>query len=226
MNGAHGQLRGQPPLPDPSQPWSPQDAPAIVDDRRHAPATLRNRDAIAAVLAHHLPPSGLVVEIASGSGEHAAYFAPRFHSLSWQPSDPDPAALASIRAWTAGLTNVAAAVALDAASLHWPVARADALLCCNMVHIAPWSAAVGLFAGAGRLLPAGAPIILYGPFLEDDVPTADSNLAFDADLRARNPDWGLRDVAALDALAWDHGLARVDRVPMPANNLSLVWRRL
>lgn len=202
------------------------DAPTLTGDRRHAPATLRNRESIAVVLARHLPQSGLVVEIASGSGEHIAYFAPFLSHLSWQPSDADPHALASIRGWTDRIVNVLPPVVLDAAAPSWPIAQADAVLCCNMVHIAPWQAAIGLFAGAGRVLPPGGPLILYGPFIEDDVPTADSNIAFDESLRARDSSWGLRNVAALDELAWAHGLARVDRMTMPANNLSLVWRRL
>lgn len=209
------------------QPWRPGDAPLLADAKRHAPATLRNRDAILSVLREDLPDTGLVLEVASGSGEHAAYFAVAMPGLNWQPSDPDPASLASIDAWGAEATtnHLHPALMLDAASADWPLARADAILCCNMVHIAPWSAAEGLFAGAGRLLSAGAPLILYGPFIEADVPTADSNLAFDASLRDRDPAWGLREVAALDALAEAAGLHRTRRTAMPANNLMLVWRR-
>lgn len=199
----------------------------LAEAKRHAPATLRNRDAILTVLHEELPSQGLVLEVASGSGEHAAYFATAMSELGWQPSDPDPAALASIDAWGADARtdNLRPALKLDAASAEWPLARADAILCCNMVHIAPWSAAEGLFAGAGRLLPPGAPLILYGPFIEADVPTAESNLAFDVSLRERDPEWGLREVAALDVLADAAGLRRIRRNAMPANNLMLVWRR-
>ena len=137
---------------------------------------------------------GTVLEVASGSGEHVVHFAATFPALGWQPSDPDPAGLVSIAAWCAeaGLANIAPPLALDASAGEWPIDRADAILCINMVHISPWAATLGLLAGAARLLPTGAPLILYGPYVEPDVPTADSNLAFDASLRARDPAWGLR----------------------------------
>lgn len=197
-------------------------------EKRHAPATLRNRDAIAAVLADWLPPAGTVLEVASGSGEHVVHFAAAFPHLRWQPSDPDPAALASIAAWSAeaSLANVAPPLRIDAAAADWPLYRADAMLCINMVHISPWAATLGLFAGAARLLPGGAPLILYGPYVEADVPTADSNRAFDADLRARDPAWGLRDMAAVKAAAAEAGLAFAERRAMPANNLMLLFRRV
>jgi hypothetical protein len=196
-------------------------------DKRHAPATLRNRDAIAAVLADWLPPAGSVLEVASGSGEHVIHFAAAFPHLDWQPSDPDPAGLASIAAWRAeaGLVNVAPPVALDASASGWPLDRADAILCINMVHISPWEATLGLFAGAARLLAPGAPLILYGPYTEPDVPTAASNLDFDANLRAREPAWGLRDTDMIKSAARDAGLAFAERRAMPANNLMLLFRR-
>lgn len=195
--------------------------------KRHAPATLRNREPIARILADELPPHGVLLEIASGTGEHAGFFARLFPGLHWQPSDPDPAALASIEAWRAaeGLANLAPPLVLDAAGAHWPIDAADAMLCVNMIHISPWEATEGLFAGAARLLPPGAPLVLYGPFLESDVETAPSNLAFDADLRARDARWGLRDLARVDHLADGAGFSRTRRVAMPANNLSLVYRR-
>jgi hypothetical protein len=195
--------------------------------KRYAPATMRNRDPIAAVLADELPAQGLVLEIASGSGEHAVHFARAFPALTWQPSDPDPVARASTEAWRAEerLTNLLPPIDLNASTSPWPVKRADALLCINMVHISPISAAEGLLGGAERLLPAGAPLILYGPYVEDEVAIAPSNLAFDADLRSRNPDWGLRRVGWLDELALRHGFTRTRRVVMPANNLTLVYRR-
>jgi hypothetical protein len=193
-----------------------------------APATARNRAAIAEVLAQELPETGLVLEMASGTGEHAVYFARTFPALQWQPSDPDAAARASIAAWAAesGLGNVRAPLDIDASAARWPVDHADAVLCINMVHISPVTATEGLMAAAGRrLLAPGAPLVLYGPYLEDGVSTAPSNLQFDADLKMRNPQWGLRDLGWLDRLAEANGLARTRRVAMPANNLILVYRR-
>jgi Protein of unknown function (DUF938) len=191
--------------------------------RKHAPATLRNREAIAAVLAEVLPETGLVLEVASGSGEHCAFFAERFPGLHWQPSDPEPSALTSIASWCAGLGNVAAP--LDASAADWPVERADALLCINMVHISPWEATLGLLDGAVRVLPTGAPLILYGPYRRAEVEIAPSNEAFDASLRARDPRWGLRDVADVSAAASARGLAFERVVEMPANNIVLIYRR-
>ena len=195
--------------------------------KRHAPAAGRNREPIAAVLTEELPETGLVLEVASGSGEHAVHFARTYSRLDWQPSDPDPEALASIAAWSdeAGLANLREPILIDASAGDWPMSQADAVLCINMVHISPVAATEGLVAGAARLLAAGAPFILYGPYLEADVETAPSNLAFDLDLKARNPEWGLRSVEWLDALAAAHGFARTRRVAMPANNLTLVYRK-
>ena len=193
--------------------------------RRHAPATLRNRAAIATMLGEMLPASGRVLEVASGSGEHCAYFAEHFPRLEWHPSDPDPDALASIAAWCAGLANVRPPVALDAAAATWPVGHADAILCINMVHISPWAATLGLMAGAGRLLPPGAPLILYGPYREAGVPTAPSNEEFDQSLRARDSEWGLRLLDEVIAAAAAQGLVFERRVAMPANNLIVAFRR-
>lgn len=209
------------------RPWFARETSSGGEgDRRHAPATLRNRDAIAAVLATELPQSGLVLEIASGSGEHVLYFARQFPNLEWQPTDADPAALASIDAWREGegLANLLPPVALDAAAAGWPVEKVDAILCINMVHISPWEATLGLFAGAARLLRPGAPLICYGPFFKGDIETAPSNLAFHAQLRERDPAFGLRDVEALDAVAAATGLRRSACHLMPANNLTLVYR--
>ena len=207
------------------QPWLPGDGDPAA--KRHAPATLRNRDAIAAVLADWLPGTGTVLEVASGSGEHVVHFAAAFPHLDWQPSDPDPAGLISIAAYRAeaGLANIAPPLALDASAPEWPIDRVDAVLCINMVHISPWQATLGLFAGAARLLATGAPLILYGPYIEPDVPTAASNLAFDASLRARDPAWGLRDTDIVKAAATDAGFAFAERRAMPANNLMLLFRR-
>lgn len=195
--------------------------------KREAPSAARNREPIANVLAGELPDNGLVLEIASGTGEHVLHFAARFPGLNWQPSDPDGDALASIAAWSedAGLGNIAPPLQIDASAADWPAERADAMLCINMVHISPIAASEGLMAAAGRLLPQGAPLVLYGPWIEDGVETAQSNWAFDASLKLRNPAWGLRNTAWMDALAGSHGLRRANRVEMPANNIILVYRK-
>ena len=195
--------------------------------KRHAPATARNSEPLAEVLAGELPNEGLVLEIASGTGEHAVFMARRFPALDWQPSDCATDALHSVDAWAqeAGLANLRPAIALDAAAGDWPVESAAAVLCVNMVHISPWQATVGLFEGAGRVLASGAPLILYGPFLEADVDPAPSNLAFDESLKTRDPAWGLRNVADLDALAEARNLNRTAHHEMPANNLVLVYRK-
>lgn len=197
------------------------------DAKRYAPATERNRVPIRDVLARVLPARGLALEIASGTGEHAAFFAREFPALDWQPSDPDAANRASIAAWrdAAGLANLRPPVPLDATAADWGVAAADAVLCINMIHIAPWAAAAGLAAGAGRLLPPGGLLFLYGPFKRGGRHTAPSNEAFDESLRRQNPDWGVRDLDAVAALAGEHGFALAETVAMPANNLSLVFRR-
>lgn len=195
----------------------------MSDARREAPAVARNRDAILAVLRGILPARGLLLEVASGSGEHALHFAPAFPDLVFQPSDPDPDARASIDAWCAGVANIRPAIALDAAAPDWPVDRADALLCINMIHIAPWAAWLGLLRGAARILPPGAPLILYGPFKRGGAHTAPSNAAFDDDLRARNPAWGVRDLEAVAAVARGFGPPEIHT--MPANNLTVAFRR-
>ncbi|MES2058843.1 MAG: DUF938 domain-containing protein [Pseudomonadota bacterium] len=198
---------------------------AGADTRKHAPATLRNREAIAAVLREVLPATGLVLEVASGSGEHCAYLAPAFDHLEWQPSDPDAGGRASIAAWCHGLANVRPPIDLDAAAEGWPIARADAVLCVNMVHISPWAATLGLLAGAAQILPTQGPLLLYGPYRRDGHATAPSNEAFDDSLKARNPDWGLRRVEDVVAAARGDGLVFDRLVEMPANNLMLVFRR-
>ena len=199
----------------------------MSDARRTAPHVARNTAPIVDVLRDVLPAQGLVLEVASGSGEHALHFARAFPALLWQPSDAEPAALRSIEAWrqAEGLPNLLAPVALDAASLPWPVDQADAILCINMVHISPWAATLGLLDGAERLLAAGAPLYLYGAYRREGVSTAPSNEAFDASLKARNPEWGVRRLEAVTAEAERRSL-RLDRVvEMPANNLSVVFRR-
>lgn len=193
----------------------------MTDPRREAPAVARNRDAILAVLRGLLPARGLLLEVASGSGEHALHFAPAFPDLVFQPSDPDPAARASIDAWCAGVPNIRPAVALDAAA-PWPALRADVVLCINMIHIAPWAACEGLVRGAAAL---DAMLVLYGPFMRGGRHTAPSNAEFDASLRARDPSWGVRDLDAVAALAAAQGFGPPEATQMPANNLTVVFHR-
>ena len=201
----------------------------MSDDRkRTAPAAARNRDPILEVLRRHMPARGLVLEIASGTGEHVVHFASGLApNLVFQPTDPDAACRASIDAWTSelGVANVRPALDLDVTSQTWPVARADAIICINMIHIAPWAAAVGLMRGSGRTLAPGGLLVLYGPFTRADRPTLPGNAAFDLSLREQNPAWGLRDLDAVSALAADAGLGARLIVEMPANNLSVMfWR--
>jgi hypothetical protein len=202
------------------------EAPA-AGPRRSAAAALRNREPIAEVLAEWLPKRGLVLEIASGTGEHCAWFAERFPGLEWQPSDIHADALASIASWRdeAGLPNLRAPMIIDAAAPEWPVEGADAVLNINMVHISPWAAALGLLNGATRLLPRGGPLILYGPWLSDSIETAPSNLAFDSNLKARDPGWGLRNLEDFAAEAGQRGLRLIEVRSMPANNLMLLFQK-
>lgn len=202
------------------------EAPAGEDARRSAPAALRNREPIAEVLADWLPASGTVLEVASGTGEHAVWFAERFPNLTWQPSDTHPDALTSIASWQAAssLPNVRPPVVIDASSGGWPVERADAVLNINMAHISPWEASLGLIDGAAAILCDGGSLILYGPWLKDDIETAPSNLAFDADLKSRDPQWGLRRVEDFAAAAAAKGFEFVEWRQMPANNLMLLFR--
>lgn len=194
---------------------------------RHAPATARNREPILAVLRRVLPARGLVLEIASGTGEHAAFFAASLPGIEWQPSDADPAALDSIAAHrdAAGLANLRTPLVLDVTQASWPVDRADAIVCINMIHISPWRVTEALLDGAARVLGAGGVLYLYGPYRVGGRHTAPSNAAFDADLRARNPAWGVRDVEAVAAEAAARGIDLVETVAMPAQNLSVVLRR-
>jgi len=195
---------------------------------RISAATARNRDPILGVLRPRLPTSGVVLEVAAGAGEHAVHFAAELATLQWQPTDADAEALASIAAWRrhAGLPNLLPPLQLDASQPDtWPVERADAVVNINMIHISPWPATVGLMAGAARVLPSGGGLFLYGPFIESDVATAPSNLEFDRSLRRRNPKWGGRDLDDVATLAAVHGLGLSERIAMPANNLTLVFRK-
>ena len=198
-----------------------------MSERRTAPAAERNREPILEALRRVLPGKGLVLEIASGTGQHVVHFARALPGLHWQPSDRDPEARASIVAWTAheGPRNVRTPLNLDACTEAWPIERADAIVCINMIHIAPWAATLGLMAGAARLLPRGGVLFLYGPFRRLDRETAPSNEAFDAQLRRQNPEWGLRDLDAVVRAAERVGLGAVETIEMPANNLSVVLRR-
>lgn len=194
--------------------------------RLHYPATARNREAILEVLRSRLPPSGAVLEIGSGSGEHVVFFGAALPQLRWQPSDPDPAARASIAAWIEheGVTNVEPPLELDVMRWPWPIERAEAIVCANMIHIAPWEAAQRLLTGAAHVLPPGGLLLLYGPFVIDGR-TAPSNREFDASLRARDSRWGVRELRDVEREAAGHGLSLVETVGMPANNTIVVFRR-
>ncbi len=199
----------------------------MTDNRLRYTATERNRDPILEILRRILPGSGLILEIASGSGEHIIHFAQALPDLEFQPSDPDPNALKSISAWSEHekLHNVLQPLLIDASADQWPVAHADAVLCINMIHISPWGATVGFMRNAKRLLPAGAPLYLYGPYRQRDVTTAPGNESFDENLKSRNPEWGLRYVEDVAALAAGQGFSAPEIITMPANNLSLIFRR-
>ncbi len=209
---------------------TPDNACMSEDARLYAPSVARNRDPIWSVLQHNLPRKGLVLEVASGSGEHVVHFAQKADpDLVFQPSDADEKCRASIDAWTTatGLANVRPALLLDVAQEAWPIAQADAVLCFNMIHIAPWEAAIGLVRGAARVLTSDGFLFLYGPFKREGRHTAPSNETFDREfLKARNPAWGVRDLEAVAALAHDAGFSAPEIIQMPANNLSVLLRRL
>lgn len=196
--------------------------------KRDYPATSRNKGPILDVLKRWLPPEGVVLEIASGSGQHVCWFAGQLPGLSWQPSDGDPDCLGSIEAWRRdeGVTQqVRPALHLDVTALPWPVADVSAVFCANMIHIAPWEAAQALAQGAGQCLRPEGLLILYGPFKVNGAHTAPSNQEFDADLRRRNAAWGVRDLEQFGALAQQAGLDHLETAPMPANNLCVIWRK-
>lgn len=199
----------------------------FADLRRFAPAASRNRDPIAAVVLPRLPEGARILEIGSGTGEHVVHMAALRPDTSWQPSDPDPASRESIAAWIAhsGLANVAPPLDLDVRRRPWPVESTDLILCSNLIHIAPWDCTVTLAEGAGRLLGAGGELLLYGPLRRGGGHTAPSNAAFDAALRRQDPDWGVRDLEDIAALAAGNGLEFVEAVPMPANNFCAIFER-
>jgi hypothetical protein len=203
---------------------------AVPDARQYGPAAERNTGPILALLGRHLPRSGTILEIGSGTGQHVIACAAAHPELSWQPSDPDPAARASIAAWTAAsaLANVRAPLDLDVTAEDWPRALdrpLQGIVCINLLHIAPWAACMGLMTGAGRLLERGAPLYLYGPFKQGGRHTAPSNAQFDRYLRLCDPAWGVRDLEAVVECATEHGLDLVHQEPMPANNMSLLLGR-
>ena len=202
-----------------------------ADQRMFSPSAARNSVPILAVLKRVLPAHGVVLEIGCGTGEHAMCFAEAMPNLTWQPSDPDPGSRESAAGWIRfkGLNNVLAPLDIDVCSAQWgvePLAPFDAMVSINMVHIAPWAATLGLFAGAGRLLRAGGLLFLYGPFMRNGVHNAPSNAAFDESLKARNPSWGLRNIADLERVAKASGLRLGETIEMPANNMSLVFSRV
>jgi SAM-dependent methyltransferase len=194
---------------------------------RSAPAAARNREPILRVLRDTITRPALVLEIASGTGEHAVWFSSALPELTWQPTDLDPDALSSIAAWRdmEGPPNLLPPLLLDAAADTWPVAQADAVVAINMVHIAPWNITQGLIAGAARVLTPQGLLFLYGPFREGGQHTGAGNAAFDAELRARDPSWAIRDLDDISALGSQHGFKPPERIAMPANNLSVVLRR-
>ena len=198
------------------------------DRKLTSPSALRNRDPIADLLSHVLPGTGTVLEIASGSGEHVIHFARLFPDLIWQPSDPSPEARASVEDWvkTEAITNVLPPLDIDASAEAWPVERANVIIAINMIHISPWPATQGLLKGAGELLPAGGTLVLYGPYRRQGQPLVESNVEFDASLRARNPAWGIRLLEDVESLAKQSGLELTSITEMPANNLGVVFTHL
>lgn len=210
-----------------------EDRNAADDGRLHSPSAARNRDAVSAALAPHLAATASVFEVGSGTGEHGAYICAQFPSVTWLPSDPDPRSRHSIAAWakSAPNKNLRAPLSLMTTDADWPTQvrthfpdGPDVIFSMNMIHISPWESCAGLFAGAGVLLSAGGKVFLYGPFLEGS-DTAPSNLDFDASLRGRNPDWGVRALDDVTACAEGQGLFLTDRMEMPANNLSLIFEK-
>jgi SAM-dependent methyltransferase len=195
--------------------------------KRYATAPERNREPLLPVLREELPPHGTLLEVASGTGQHAVFFARAFPGLRWQPTDLDAESLESIEAWRAeaALPNLLAPLPLDAQADAWPVSAADAVLCINMIHISPWASCQGLMRGAARVLPPGGPLVLYGPYFVEGRPTAPSNLAFDVSLRERNASWGVRELGAVSAEALQQGLELARVVDMPSNNLTVVFRK-
>jgi SAM-dependent methyltransferase len=215
---------------DAEKPVSMEKRDVAADARQYSPSAARNREPILQVLRRALPGLASVLEIGSGTGEHAVYFAKALPGVRWQPSEPDAASRASIEAWirAEGVANVAAPLDIDVCADVWGTSQTqayDAIVSINMIHIAPWEATLGLFAGSERVLKAGGVLFLYGPFMRDGRHTAPSNAEFDASLKARDPRWGLRDIAHLARIGEMHRLSLRQTVPMPANNFSLIFGR-
>lgn len=200
---------------------------SIADRRQHFPATERNREPILAVLKRVLPETGFLLEIGAGSGQHAAYFAPRFPGLTWQPTEPDPINRASVAAWVedTNTPNLRPPLDLDVTKDVWSLETSDVIYSANMIHIAPWECCLGLMAGAGRILKENGLLVLYGPFMRGGEHTAPSNAQFDASLKSQNPAWGIRDLDHVTDVAQGCGLALVETVDMPANNLTVIFNR-
>ena len=196
--------------------------------KRFSPASERNKDPILEVLRRVVPDRGRVLELSAGSGQHSVHFAAAFPDIAWQPSDIDPTALDSVTAWRseAALPNLLAPLRVDVTAGDWGVDPVDVVLSINMIHIAPWACSKGLFAGAARLLGSGGALVTYGPYTVDGAFTSPSNAGFDASLRSRDPSWGIRDLADLLVLAAEAGFEREDVVAMPANNMTVIYRRL
>ena len=199
----------------------------LAEGRLESPAAERNKEPILAAIRSRLPATGVVLEVASGTGQHIVYFAREVPALIWQPTDADDdlRAAAADRIRAAGLSNIRAPLRLDVLAADWPLTEADAIVCINMIHVAPWSATPGLMAGAARLLRPGSPLFLYGAYKRSGRHTVPSNEAFDASLRARNPEWGVRDLDDVERCAGQHGFALIDVAEMPANNLAVVFER-
>lgn len=200
----------------------------MTDDQRlFAPSAARNMQPVCDVLQPLLPKRGTVLEIASGSGEHIVKLAELTPETTFQPSDPGEDERRSIDAWRQSLKldNVQPAISIDATASQWPIASADVVYCMNMIHISPWAATVGLIEGAARTLATDGLLYTYGPYRRDGRHTSTGNETFDQSLRQRNPEWGIRDVEEIISLAESHGFRTPDIVEMPANNLSLLFRR-
>ena len=196
-----------------------------MDERETAPSAERNKGPILDVARRVLPARGLVLEIGSGTGQHVAHFATALPSLGFQPSELDTARHPSIRTWIRELGNVRPPIELDVARLPWPIDAADAIICINVIHISPWRTTLALMEGAGALLPSGGVLVTYGPYRRGGLHTAPSNEEFDASLKSRNPEWGVRDMEEVKAVADRAGLRLDEAVAMPANNFTLVFRR-
>ena len=199
---------------------------ATNDDRLHFPATERNRNPILDVLTPRLASVNRALEVASGSGQHVAYWAPRSPHVTWIPSDLDPSHRRSIAAWTVNIENVAAPLELDATATSWAeIGPIDLVFCANMIHIAPWEACLGLLARSAEILVPNGTLILYGPFMEDGRHSAESNAQFDESLRSRDPSWGIRDLNEVTTIAASCGLVFQSKIAMPANNHTVIFQR-